>query len=67
MMLVCTCCSTTLTRVAELPLVRGTPRHGDLFCVPCGWLTPRELRDLALPTKEWCPTHGQRRGGERSA
>jgi hypothetical protein len=24
----------------------------------CGWLIQRELRHLPLPSKEWCPAHG---------
>jgi len=58
MNLVCGCCEMPFTRAGDLPLLRGTPRHGDLICVGCGWLVQRELRHLPLPSKEWCPAHG---------
>ena len=61
MNLLCTCCEMTLTRASDLPLVRGRPRSGDLLCVECRWVTPRELRDLPPPSKEWCPTHREGR------
>jgi hypothetical protein len=54
------CCGEGPVRTGGLPLVRGTPRNGDLLCVSCRWVTPRELRDLPSAPKEWCPTHGSR-------
>jgi hypothetical protein len=63
MNLVCGCCETPFTRAGDLPLLRGTPRYGDLICVGCGWLTPRELRDL--PSRQGVVSGSRRREGLR--
>jgi len=52
----CPCCGAQLIDDGRLSAFVDGPRHGDAYCVECGWLLVRE----GLQTDDWpwaCPTH----------
>ena len=65
--MVCVCCGSELTRSRDLPETRGWLRPGDLVCIKCDWIYPRELLGEEALVVTRCRRHAVGTGRESEA